>query len=401
MNLWKGLRGLPSDMWVLFGTTLINRSGTMALPFLSLYITQNLGYSSSDAADVLLLYGVASMFTAPFAGRLADAVGERRMMLGSLSAGGLVMGVMPWIDRMTYLAGAVVLWAVISESFRPASLAVITKLVQPEQRKAAFAVNRLAINLGMSIGPAVGGFLVMVSYPMLFWVNGATALAAAIFLYFAPWKFRDPDVHPPHTSDGRHFWHILARDRHLAFFLVALIPVVIVFFQHNSTLPLFMVKDLKLEEWTYGAQITINTVMIFFIEVALNMAMAHWPHRRAMALGSLLTGIGFGVMGWADGFAMMTVATVIWTFGEMILLPGAAAYVADIAPPSLRGTYMGIFQMSFGFCFSVGPWLGLHLLDSYGARALWLTMFVLGGLSTLMMWNLTVKTSVAKPENEA
>lgn len=388
MNLWKGLRGLPSELWVLFVTTLINRAGTMALPFLSLYITQNLHRTSSDAANVLLVYGLASMLTAPYAGRLADRVGERRLMLVSLFLSGLVMVSIPALEDWWTLVALVVAWSVISEAFRPASLSVITKLATTEQRKAAFALNRLAINMGMSIGPAVGGFLVMVSYPMLFWVNGAASVVAAAFFWMAPWKFRDDAVHPPHEADDLHFWQILARDSRLSYFLIALIPVVIVFFQHNTTLPVFVVHDLHLDEWVYGMLITVNTVLIIFVEVALNMAMAHWSHHKTMALGSILTGIGFGLMGLADGMAVIVIATIIWTFGEMVMLPGASAYIADIAPPSVRGAYMGIYQMCFGLCFTVGPWIGLHVLDRYGAPALWTTMFVFGLVSTLMMWRL-------------
>ncbi|KAB2878177.1 MFS transporter [bacterium] len=388
LNPWRGLGQLPRELWIVFATTLINRMGMMALPFLVLYLTRSLNFSSAQASYIYVGYGVGALVTAPFAGKLSDLVGHRRLMLLSLFMTGAVLLAFPLASDFFIVLIVTLIWAVVSEAYRPSSLAVIMDLSLPEQRKAAYALQRLAINIGMSFGPAIGGFLVLVSYPLLFIVNGLTTLVSGIVFLILPWRVQEHhtdvsdkiDLKSPPTPKLNSF-----KDLKLIFFLAAMLPVVIVFFQHASSMSLFLVNDLLLPESAYGILFTINTGLIILIEVAMNIAMAHWPYRRALTLGTFLIAAGFGAMAFANGMPAVAVTVVIWTFGEMIVLPTAAAYMGHIAPASRRGEYMGLYQMMFGLAFIIGPWLGLHLYEHFNAQVLWAAMFGIGILSTLMM----------------
>ncbi len=384
MNPWRGLSELPKENWILFATVVVNRAGVMALPFLVLYLTRSLGFSSERAALGLVGYGIGTFVTAPLAGRLCDYIGARVIMQWSFFLSGTLLLFFPLASSFTGVMTLTVLWAVLSEAFRPASLATITDLVAPEQRKAAFALNRLAINIGMSIGPAVGGFLVLISYPMLFWVNGAASIIAGLVLTFSPWR---PLHHAAEKKPGELpiIRSNVLKDRRLIYFLIALLPVMMVFFQHESALPLFLVNTLHLPESNYGILFTINTVLIVAVEVALNLRMSHWTHRRALALGTFLCGAGFGAMMFADNFFTVALTVVIWTFGEMIIFPGAGAYMAELAPPDRRGEYMGYYQMGFSFAFMTGPWIGIQIYEHFGATILWIGAFAFGCVSALMM----------------
>ena len=178
MNPWRGLRGLPRELWVLAAATLINRTGMMVLPFLTLYLTQHLHYAESKAGFVLSIYGLGALLTSPLAGRLSDRFGAIRIMELSLLLSGALLFVFPFVQAYPALLVLVFLWAMLNEAFRPASMAVISDWVGPERRKAAFALNRLAINLGMSIGPAAGGFIAAASFTALFVIDGATSVIA-------------------------------------------------------------------------------------------------------------------------------------------------------------------------------------------------------------------------------
>ena len=161
-------------------------------------------------------------------------------------------------------------------------------------------------------------------------------------------------------------------------FLIATFLVSVVFFQHEGALPLFLVQDLQLSMAFYGMLFTVNTVMIVFMEVPLNAATAHWPHRWALSLGALLFAVGSGMFGFASGPAMVLLGIVVWTFGEMMLFPQASAYVADIAPPHRRGAYMGAYSMAFSLAFAVAPWAGTTVFATFGAGVLWSSVFVIG-----------------------
>jgi len=409
LNPWRDLGGLPREVWVLFAATLVNRAGTMALPFLVLYLTRRLGYPAGRAGLILTVYGVSALVVGPIAGRLSDRFGPLRVMKTSLVLSGLVLLAFP-LARGAGIAVATALLAVTSESFRPANLSIISSLVAAERRKAAFALNRLAVNIGMSIGPALGGLLATVSFPTLFRVDGATSIAAGIILALSFRRVTTPEetngakpggAKSDETAEPGKATTFLRRqfgvfaDRRLVYFLAALLPLLLVLFQNESVMPLFLVRDLGMTEAGYGLMFTINTAIIILLEVPLNTAIAGWPHRRTLVSGALLFAAGFGALALVNSPAGVAATVVVWTFGEMILLPGSSAYVADIAPPERRGEYMGLFTMSFSLAFAVGPWVGTNVYERHGPRAVWLGTLALGLLSAALLWRVKHGTEAA------
>ncbi|MFN7947665.1 MAG: MFS transporter [Blastocatellia bacterium] len=395
MNPWRGLGDLPKEIWILFTATLVNRAGLMALPFLVLYLTQQIGLTAGRAGFVLTVYGIGALLTSPLAGRLCDHVGALRIMKMSLLLTGLLLLLFPLTGSFAGIVALTFIWAVVSEAFRPASMTMIVDASAPDQRKQAFAVYRLAANLGMSIGPAVGGLLATVSFASLFLVDGATTLAAWAVLQLSKWPVIKPAHHTAHTGSttgAAHSGGILA-DRAFLWLLVSMLPVVMVFFQFQSSMPLFLVRDLHFSESAYGLLFTINTLMVVGLEIPINTATAHWPHRVTLALGALLCGTGFGSLMFVHSFAGAALASSLWTLAEIILFPGLSATVGDIAPPDRRGRYMGVFQMTFSLAFSLGPWLGTQALDRYGARLLWSGAFLCSLLSAAMLSRISARPS--------
>ena len=395
MNPWRGLSGLPRALWVLAAASFVNRAGTMFLPFLILYLMKALGASPSAAGAVFALFGVGSLAAGPVAGRFSDLFGPVRMMTISLVLSGVLLLFVPLARSLPSMAALTLVIAVVNEAFRPASLSVITHLAAPEQRRAAFALQRLASNLGMSIGPALGGFLAAVSWPALFFVDGATSLLAAATLVFLFPKDVSFPAAAVRAAEGGPSRREGLRDPALVYFLVALVPVGIVFFQHASSLPVYLVTGLGFPVWTFGLLHTVNTVLIVLLEVPLNLATAHWPHRRALALGSVLVAAGFGALAFARSMPAVVLTIVVWTFGEMMLLPGMASWVADAAPAESRGAYMGLYGMAFSLAIVTGPPLGTALYEHGGGTLLWLTMLALGLLSAALF------TRVKEPRKEA
>jgi predicted MFS family arabinose efflux permease len=387
INPWRGLGSLPKTVWTLFIVTLINRTGTMVIPFLVLYLTKKLGFSATQAGFILTIYGIGAIVTSPLSGRLCDIIGATRIMQWSLLCSGILLLLLPLTQNLFVIAAGVFVWAVFNEAFRPASLSIIGEAVAPEQRKSAFALNRLAINLGMSIGPVIGGFLTQISYTAIFFVDGITSIIAGAILFLPTLQMANQaksESLTNGTNTTADTTHILA-DFRLLFFLLALIPVELVLFQTQAAMPLFLVKDMNINEAVYGALMSVNTVMIIFLEVPLTLSIAHWHSRRALSLGSLLFAIGFGALAVANGIWSVGVTIAIWTVGEMILFPGASAYMAEIAPAEKRGAYNGLYLMTFSIAFAVAPWLGTEVLERFGGTTLWTASFIGGCVSAAMM----------------
>jgi predicted MFS family arabinose efflux permease len=399
-NPWRGLRGLPSDVWIIFATTLVNRAGVMALPFLVLYLTQYLHVSAALAGFAITTYGVGSLITGPIAGRLSDRLGPFRVMQVSLALTGVILLVIPLAHDFTVVAVLTFFWAVVADANRPATLSALTDLVPPEQRKAAIALHRLAVNLGMSVGPAVGGFLAVVSFPLLFVVDGITALASAALLTALLWlrrrslaadlaANREAAAMPTTDSITPALRVALSppvwKDRTALIFFAGVLLVSIVFMQNQGAMPLYLVRDLGYKESLYGMLFVLNTLLIVAMEVPLNLAMAHWSHRRSLMLGAVLTAFGFGALAVAHSKEAVAATVLIWTFGEMIFFPSSTAYVADIAPPGRNGAYMGAFVSMFSVALIIGPWAGTAALDRFGPALAWSGVLVCGLIGVIVV----------------
>jgi MFS family permease len=375
----------------------------MVLPFLTLYLTVDRRFSASTAGLALTIYGIAAIMIAPLAGRLSDHLGGLRIIKLSLFSSGAILFVFPFVNSLEGIFALCGLWAIAAEAFRPPSMSIIGDLAGPSQRKAAFALSRLAINLGMSIGPVVGGFLAMHSFKLLFYVDGATSILAGVLVTVLPWRALrqtgkagteiDP-AHPQTASIGSSEaapalnYMDVVKDRRFMFFLIAMLPIELVFFQSLAAMPLFLVRDLHFTEAGFGALLAINTVIIILVEVPLNSAMADWPHWSSLALGALLVGAGFGGLVFVRGTLGAAITIVLWTLGEMILLPASSAFVSDIAPREQSGAYMGLYTMGFSVALAIGPWLGAQMLDNFGSASVWIGTFCCGCITALMVWSI-------------
>lgn len=380
MNPWKGLKGLPREVWLVCLSTLINRLGTMALPFLVLYLTEGRRWTPAEAGYGMMVYGGGALVAGPFSGRLADRLGHVHVLRASLWSSGALLLVLPYATTKPMLFTLIFLWAGLTQAFWPSAMALLTGLAAPEQRKAVFALHRLSVNLGMAVGPAVGGLIAHHSYRWVFWTDGLSTLAGAVLLGLllkAPPAAPLPHGHAP----GHSPW----RDRRLAFLLLPFILALMVFFQIEGTMPLWVVRDLGLSSRFFGLLFTVNTLLIVVLEVPLNLAMAHWRHGRQLLLGSLCVAVGFGTMGWARTYATLILTTIIWTFGEMILFPAMSDAVATLAPPDRRGEYMGLLSLSFAAALALGPWLGVLAYAKAGPQALWLSTFAIAGGAGLLL----------------
>jgi MFS family permease len=378
--LIRSLRTMPAEVWVLFATTLVNRLGTMALPFLVLWLAKYSSFSVAQASCCIAVYGAGSLATMLLAGPACDRLGAPRVLQASLGGSGLLMVLFPLAQSLPMMYVLCALWSVFAEASRPASLLIVSQSVPVDRRKSAFALIRMAVNLGMMAGPVIGGLLLPVSRSAVFLIDGATSILAAVVFSTLLTRFSSglptetPGIPSRVPRSARMDWAFPA-------FLCALFPVALVSYQHQAALPVFLTRELGLSALAFGLLILINTALVLMLEVPLNVAIAHWRHPVCIAAGALLFGLGFGGFAFVRSFGSAAAAVVVLTFGEMILLPASAAYVAEAAPANQAGRYLAMYQMCFGLAFMIGPWLGAKLLEQYGSGTLWSAALGAGVLS--------------------
>ena len=179
-------KGLSTPAWMLALVMLINRSGAMVIPFLGVYMVNHLNFSLEDTGTVLSCFGVGAVAGSFLGGWLTDKVGHFKVQLSSLILTVPMFFVLPELNTVIKLAVGVFVLRLISETFRPANSVSIAYYSKPDNIIRSFSLNRMAMNLGFSIGPALGGFLAAVSYAFLFYGNAVAAFLSAIlfFIYF-------------------------------------------------------------------------------------------------------------------------------------------------------------------------------------------------------------------------
>jgi MFS family permease len=380
-SFYAELKSMPRAAWILFAGTFVNRFGAFVMPFLALYMTKS-GYSQLQAGAALTSYAAGHLFAAFLGGYLADRIGRRKTIAGSMFASGIFVLLLSQAWSLPTFIGFAFLAGLVTEMYRPAAGALLTDLVPPEKRIAAFTLYRLFINLGWALGLATAGFVAQYSYFWLFAGDAATALIFGVVALVAlPHGLRSAK----HESGWGIALKTMAHQRRYLYYLLATAMAALIYIQWSSTFPLH-IKALGFKESTYGLICSLNGLLIVLFELPISAFVRRFDPRRVMATGFIFTGLGFGAIVFASpgGLLPLILAMAVFTLGEMVSLPSGIAYVSRLAPEHMRGRYMAANGMTWSLAFMIGPGLGMALLGSH-APVLWIGGAFLGVLAALFI----------------
>ena len=369
-TLRGNLKALPRPAWILFSGSFLNRFGTFVITFLVLYVTKQ-GYSPTQAGLVVASYGLGSMPAAAFGGFLADRIGRRETIMISMFGAAAAMVALSQAHSLVALFILSAIAGLAGELYRPASGALLADLVPPERRVAAFGMYRLAINAGFAAGTATAGFMAERSFTLLFMADAATSMLFGLVVYFGlPKTVGGADTYE------RGSLRVIAKDRRFALFLVVSLIAAFVYFQMEAGLPLF-IRDNGLSYAVVGLLLALNGAVCLVLELPVISITQRLRARPVLAVGIALTGAGFFLTQFAHSVWPLALTVVVWTVGEVISAPVGSAYVADLAPPAMRGRYTGAHGMTFSLSFVLAPALG-GWLYSLGPEVLFTACGVLG-----------------------
>lgn len=362
-----GLRALPRPAWILFAGTFINRFGSFVAVFLILYLTKN-GHTPTQAGAAVGAYGVGGLAASAIGGHMADRLGRRTTIAISMFSSAAAMLLLSQMHSYVAIVITVACAGLASELYRPASSALLADMVPEGQRVIAFAAYRLAINAGFAFGPALAGFVANTSFLYLFLGDALTSAAfGTIALTLLPQGLRTSAAEEGPDSGVRK----VLQDRSFMVFCIATLTISFVYFQGETTLALH-VRSNGMSPASYGTLLSLNGVIIVFLELAFSGITQRRKARPVLAVGALLTGAGFTMTLAAHSFLPLAATVFVWTIGEIIHAPVAQAYVADLAPAHMRGRYLGVWGFSFGVAFILAPTAGAWLFER-GPNVLWLT----------------------------
>ena len=379
LGVWRSVRSMPPAAWVLFGGSFVNRFGSFVLVFLVIWLTEE-GYSAAQAGAAVSSYGAGALGASLLGGYLADRIGRRNAIAVSMLSAAATMLALSQARTLALVLVLSGLAGLTSELYRPASAALLADLVPSERRVTAYALYRLAINLGFAAGPATAGLLAERSFFLVFLGEALTsALFGVAALLFLPEGTRS------HRAEERpgELLRAVRADRPFQLFLVASLLSAFIYFQQQGALPLHVV-DQGLSFATFGALISLNGLVVVLLELPLTAVTQRYPRRPVIAVGMVLEGLGFALTAWATDAPLLALTVVVWTLGEIVSAPVAQAYVADLAPLHLRGRYQGAWGLTFGLALVLAPVVGTAAY-AVSPTALWLSCGVLGVIAALLV----------------
>ena len=360
------LRSLPRPVWFLFAGTFVNKFGAFVMPFLALYLTKA-GYSKAEAGFALGAYGVGHFGASAIGGYLADLIGRRKTITLSMVLAAIAMMLLPFADSIYTVTIGAFFAGLTAELYRPASSALLADLVPPEKRVTAFAAYRFSFNAGWALGPATAGLLAEYGYLWLFAGESVTCAVFGVIAWFAlPRGVRSESKNAGWATALRR----IAKDRGYLLVVSSYLAVGFVMFQMMTSLGVFVLQ-LGLTEAHYGRLLSLNGLLIICLEIPLTSFTRRLPSGTAVALGYLLLAVAMAVQAFSSSYSMLIVASVFFSFGEMVAFPIAMVYIANRAPADMRGRYMGMIGFVWSTAMIVAPWSGLRLLD-WSPLALWL-----------------------------
>jgi predicted MFS family arabinose efflux permease len=280
------------------------------------------------------------------------------------------------------LCVAMFVLSAMGEAFRPANMAAMSFYSTPETYTRAITLNRLAINLGFSIGPALGGFLASISYQWIFWADGISSLGAVVILLLFVKKKNTESAHPKAQGDGSALSSPY-KDKWFLIFLPMASLYAIAFFQFFSTMPLYYKDVAHLSEIQIGWLMALNGLLVAVFEMLIIYKFEkRWSLYNFIALGAFLLIPTYISLLFFGGYAWLFVLTVVISFSEMFAMPFMNTFMNNRAQQGKRGQYASLYIMAWSSSQILTPIIATQIIGAGGYDMLWI---VLAGFAAVCM----------------
>lgn len=372
------------NIWYLALITLVNRAGAMVIPFLSLYLTKHLGLSFSQVGWIMSAFGLGSAAGTFIGGKLTDRFGYFKVMFSSLLLTGFLFIGLQQLHTFWQFTFGIFILSFVADIFRPAIWVAMDAYSNEANKTRSVTLIRLAINLGFSAGPALGGLIIAyASYSGLFWIDGITCIIASVLI----WILLSEKKKQINTSQTKTLVppEKLAspyRDQHYLLFCLGILMMGIAFMQFFGTLPLYYDTVIGMSEKEIGLLLAGNGFLIFLLE----MPLVHYLEKKKFKVlsmvifGGWLFALSFLVLPFSPHILLPILGMMFLSFGEMISFPFSNTFAMTRSNKGKKGDYMALYTLTFSLSFIIGPNMGMQISKHFGFTVTW---FVMAGLMLL------------------
>ncbi len=371
---------------VLVVTLVSSAAGSATWSFMAIWAIEELD-AKAELPFALLASAVLAMLSGFLGGYLSDRVGRRRVILfGSAIMVGYPLLLLSLVDTKWAGLAALSLAGVFGALGGSVSQAMVADLVAPERHQAAYASVRVAANVGVVIGPPLGGLLLILGSWSLLFPSVAVLSGIAWLVAFRYLPHRG--AYAPEGPPERGSLAVILRDRRFLIFLGSAVFAWLTYVAYEVVLPVSIVDGYGYEPQAWGFLVWVNPLLVTLLQVRLTRATAPVAPAPKLVVALLVMGLPFLVLVWSHSLAAIVFVVVVFVFGEMLWVPTSQAVVADLAPADIRGAYMGAFGSAPAIGFALAPLIGLQMRNSFGDEATWaffagvgVVAAVLGGLA--------------------
>lgn len=380
-QLFSEYKGLPKNIYIVFAANVINRFGDFVSPLLALYLTQKLNMDASTTSFIVTLALLSRMPGSYLGGKMADHMGRRVTYLITQTIAGLTLLPCAFIDNHFIIICLLIVSTFFNGAVRPALDALVIDLVPQSKRKLGLSLMYLGINIGVAVGPALAGILFKINLQIFFLVDVVTSLIAVLLVFvFIKETYtvygQDDEPSKAQTESKESIFDVLIQNKQLSIFLIITSFFSMVYIQTKFALPLLFADEFGLNGSSLlGVLFSINAVTVILCTSFMTHKTKNNPAAVNVIFGGLFYAIGFGLYGLVSGYGLYVMATIIWTFGEILMFINIKAFVADHTPVNFRGRINAISQMLNAATKSAGVLISGWLIPVIGHSKIWLLVF--------------------------
>jgi MFS family permease len=396
----RSWRIYPRQFWLMFWGMIISTIGSsMIWPFLMIYVSDKLKLPLTTVATLMSINAAASLISSFIAGPIIDRLGRKWVMVISLIVSALNNILLSSASTLPVFAVLMAISGAANPLYRVGADAMMADLLPSEQRPDGYSLLRMANNIGVAIGPAIGGFIAILSYSIAFYIAAAGLMIYALLIgFFAAETLPAKAVQSTaHSTRFGGYGHILRDSPFMLFtgaFTFTSISASIVWI----LLSVYTKHNFGIPENMYGWIPTTNAIMVVAFQYVVTQFTKKRKILHMMTIGALFYALGSGSIALGNNFWAFWLSMVILTIGELIISPTATTFVADLAPADMRGRYMSIYGLTWGVASGIGPVIGGVLNDNIGPLWIWVGAG-LAGLVSVAGFLLLSRQAARKTQN--
>ncbi len=382
-NLLSPYKGLPREIYILFIGKIVNSIGAFVHPLMSLILTQKIGMSASQAGQFVTILAICQVPCMILGGKLSDIIGRRKVIIIFQVLGASMLVICGLIPTTILTAIIMILSSCFYSISSPSYDALNADLTNEGNRKEAYSLLYMGMNIGFAIGPILGGFLYKNYLPLIF-IGDALTTTIALVLFIAYVKPSKENVSTEVVNEKEYkidkyasisTAKVLFQIPILILFPIMMLLEQFAYSQWGFSLPLQMVElfgdnSAKL----YGFLGAFNAIIVITFTPLLTHKTRKYNSLNVMSLGGVLYGLCFLVISFSKAMPLFFIAVFLLTLGEILLAINSSAFIANNTPPSHRGRISSIMPIISGAGYALGPMIMGNIIDSNSIFMAWMVV---------------------------